>query len=74
MKAQILPKEIAVTHTTCEGREFLRFPIEGWNDAKQYVKKVLLFNGKRFVWSCWNSDTMNCHFRHDPYIQTAKIL
>jgi hypothetical protein len=62
MKATILPNEISVEHTAREGREYLRFSISGWDEVSKLTKKVLLFNGNKFKFSCWNSDDLYCVF------------
>lgn len=77
MNATILDNEIAVTYHDCLasiGREFLHFSITGWDDVKKIKGKVLLYNGKKFVFSGWNSDNMTCCFVHIPGVTgTAKI-
>jgi len=62
MKATILPNEISVEHTSREGREYLKFSITGWDEVSKLTKKVLLFNGNKFKFSCWNSDDLYCVF------------
>ena len=76
--AQIVEGEIAVFHSVRVdvGREFLSWEISGWDEVKKYTKKVLLFDGRKFTFSCWNSDRMEIVFvrglNSDP--QTAKIV
>lgn len=53
---------ITVEHSTCEDREFLKFPISGWDEVKKLTKKVLVFDGREFIFSCWNSDHNYCVF------------
>lgn len=58
------------------GLEFLEFDIpNGWNDVKKVSKKVLVYDGKKFTFSCWNSDKMVCYFSKpiNGEVQTAKI-
>ena len=78
MKATIAPLEIAVRHTIRPdvGREFIAFEITGWDDVKKLAKKVLLFDGRKFIFSCWNSDRMECIFFRplQGEILTAKIV
>jgi len=78
MKATIVPDEIFVNHTIRPdfGREFLSFPINGWDEVKKLTKKVLLFEGRKFIFSCWNSDRMEIVFYRmlDGSTQTAKIV
>lgn len=71
MKATILPNEISVKYTAREGREYLRFSISGWDEVSKLTKKVLLFDGKKFEFSCWNSDDLYCVFIRTN--QTATI-
>jgi len=57
--------EIVVKHTIAKevGREFLTFRIEnGWDDVKEFVNKVLVFECKEFVFSAWNSDKNEVYF------------
>lgn len=77
--ASIIPNEITVKHSVRPdvGREFLSFPIEdGWDDVKKIHKKVLMFEGRKFIFSGWNSDRNECYFfrplDRDP--STATIL
>ena len=60
--ATIADGRLAVTYSKTEDREFLSFRIDGWEDASQWVRKVLVYDGREFIWSCWNSDTNTCHF------------
>lgn len=63
-KAQVLPKEIAVTHSIRPDvqREFLSFSIAGWEEVAPLTKKVLLYEGKKFTFSGWNSERNECYF------------
>lgn len=62
--AVVAQDEIAVRYSLRPdvGREFLSFPITGWDDVKKLTKKVLVYDGRKFVFSCWNSDRMECVF------------
>ena len=65
MTATINPKEIPVQHSIRPdvGREFLTVKIpNGWDDCKKIKNKVLTFEGKKFTWSGWNSDTDEAYF------------
>ena len=65
MTATISPNELSVTHSIRPdvGREFLSVDIpNGWDDVKKLTKKVLIFEGRKFVFCSWNSDTMKCNF------------
>lgn len=68
-KATVVPNEISVRHSVRPdvGREFITFDIEGWDDVKKVCKKVLEFEGRKFVFSCWNSDRMECIFVRPLY-------
>lgn len=63
-KATINPKEIVVTHSIRKdvNREFLTIDIEGWDDVAKICKKVLTYDGRKFTYCGWNSDTMKCFF------------
>lgn len=79
MNAEIAPNEIPVdyAHRPDVGRDFLtiRCP-NGWDDVKPLTKKVLLFDGRRFTFTGWNSDQNVCYFAApcDGNAQTAKIV
>jgi hypothetical protein len=77
MKATILPDEIAIQYSLRPDvqREYLSFSISGWDEVKKLVKKVLLYDGRKFVFSCWNSDRMEIIFYRmlDNSTKTAKI-
>jgi len=77
MNATILPNEIAVSHSirTDVEREFLSFGLSGWDEVKKLTKKVLIFDGRKFIFSCWNSDRMEIVFYRmlDGSTITAKI-
>jgi hypothetical protein len=77
MNATISPNQIAVTHSVRPdvGREFLKFDITGWDDVEKLTKKVLVFDGREFVFSGWNSDYNYCCFYRmlDGSTRTAKI-
>ena len=65
MNATVVPNEIPVRHAVRldVGREFITFDVpNGWEDVKKVSKKVLLFDGRKFVFSCWNSDSNYCCF------------
>jgi hypothetical protein len=64
-KAEILKNEIPVLHTVRPsiGREFLTVDCpEGWDDVKKICKKVLLFEGRKFTFTGWNSDRNQAFF------------
>jgi hypothetical protein len=63
-KASISSHEIKVEHSIRPdvGREFLTLDVEGWDDVRKLTKKVLVFGGKKFTFSGWNSDTNQCFF------------
>ena len=64
MNASIAPNEIAVRHSIRPDvhREFISFDIDGWDDVKKVCKKVLIYDGRKFIFSCWNSDRNDCIF------------
>lgn len=78
MKATIVPDEIAIQYSLRPDvqREFLSFSISGWDEVKKLVKKVLLYDGRKFVFSCWNSDRMEIIFYRmlDNSTETAKLI
>ena len=75
--ATVLTDEIAVNHSIRPDvqREFLSFSISGWDEVKGLTKKVLLFDGRKFVFACWNSDRMEIVFYRmlDGNTITAKV-
>ena len=65
MTASILKNEIEVRHSIRPevGREFITFDIpNGWDDVKKICKKILIYDNKKFAFSCWNSDHNYCVF------------
>lgn len=63
MNATISPNEVSVVYSAREGREYLTIDIpNGWDDVKKLTKKVLRYDGKAFVFTGWNSDTLKCYF------------
>ena len=65
MKATIEPTEIPVRY--CErpevGRDFLTINVpNGWEDVKKLTKKVLTYDGRKFTFVGWNSDSMTMNF------------
>jgi hypothetical protein len=76
LNASIAQNEISVEHSICGDREFLKFSVpNGWDDVKQFTGKVLEFDGRKFIFSCWNSDSLYCVFyrMRDGSTITAKI-
>ena len=66
MNATVMPDAIPVRHSVRSelGLEYISFDIpNGWDDVKHICKKVLMFDGRPFTFSCWNSDRMECIFR-----------
>lgn len=56
---------LPVTHSVRPdvGREFLTIPLpDGWDSAKRLTDKVLLFEGREFAWTGWNSDRNEAFF------------
>ena len=63
--ATISKNEIAVVYTNRQdvGREYLTIDVpNGWDDVKKLTNKVLRYDGKAFVFTGWNSDTLQCFF------------
>jgi hypothetical protein len=61
--ATISNNEVAVVYSARDGREYLTIDIpNGWDDVKKLTKKVLTYNGSKFVFTGWNSDTLKCYF------------
>jgi hypothetical protein len=77
--AKIAPDEIAVRHSVRVdvGQEFLDIDCpEGWDDVKKLVKKVLIYDNRRFTFRGWNSDRNECFFSRllSGPENTAKIV
>ena len=78
MKATILQNEIQVRHSVRPdvGREFLTIDCPaGWDDVKKLTKKVLKFEGRKFIFCGWNSDRNECFFFKSltSEVQTATL-
>lgn len=68
MEATIAENKIPVRHTICADirREFLTFTVpNGWDDVKNFVNKVLVFERREFIFSGWNSDRNEVYFFRD---------
>jgi hypothetical protein len=79
--ATVSPDEIAVEHRVRPdvSQEFLTIDVPNlWDDVKKLTKKVLIYDGRRFTFRGWNSDTAKCWFSRplDPnyFVGTAKIV
>jgi hypothetical protein len=76
--AQIVKNEIPVVHSIKQdvGREFLSIKVEGWPDVQKISKKILEFEGRKFKFTGWNSDSLTCYFARPltSEIQSAKIV
>lgn len=59
------PKEMIAEHRIAsDGRGWLYISVpNGWDDVKKICKKVLTHNGKKFIFSGWNSDRNDCFFK-----------
>lgn len=65
MKATILPNDISVVYSRRSdvAREYLTIDVpNGWDDVKKISEKVLSYDGRKFTFSAWNSDTLQCYF------------
>jgi hypothetical protein len=80
MKANFIQDEFAVEHTVRPdvGREFIKWNVPGgWAEIQKLVKKVVMYDGRKFVWSCWNSDGNYVVFArplNGEEIKTAKFV
>lgn len=64
MNATILQNQIPVIPTERDGDKWLIIQVpNGWNDVKQLTKKVLEYNGEKYIWTGWNSDTNQAYFK-----------
>lgn len=64
-QAEVADNKISVRHTTRPDikRQFLTFSVEnGWDEVKKFVNKVLVFEGRDYVFSAWNSDRNEVYF------------
>lgn len=70
MEAKILKNFIPVVAVSHFG---LRIDVpNGWDDVKKICKKVLEFDGKKYVFTGWNSDRNEVFFRQGQNF--AKIV
>jgi len=63
--ASIAANKISVSHTIRPdvNREFITINVpNGWDDVKSLTNKVLVYEGKDFTFSGWNSDVNQCYF------------
>jgi hypothetical protein len=71
--ATISNNEIAVVYNNRReiNREYLTIDVpNGWDDVAKLTKKVLNYNGKKFTFTGWNSDTLKCYFVRTNEIAT----
>jgi hypothetical protein len=76
MKASILTNDIPVvySHRPDVAREFLTIDVPaGWDDVKKICKKVLSYDGRKFTFTGWNSDTNQCYFARSLHERIAPI-
>ncbi len=76
MKATILPNEVPVVYSNRPevGREYLTIDVpNGWDDVKKISKKVLTYDGRKFTFIGWNSDTLQCYFSRGLNETVAKV-
>lgn len=74
MNATISKNEVAVvySHRQDVGREYLTIDVpNGWDDVAKLTKKVLRYDGKPFVFTGWNSDTLKCYFVRSDEVATV---
>ncbi len=73
MNATISKNEVAVVYSSRDGREYLTIDVpNGWDDVKKLTKKVLRYDGKPFVFTGWNSDTLKCYFVGSNEVATVR--
>ncbi len=73
MNATISPNEIPVmpTQRQDDGTFWLVVDVpNGWDDVKKICKKVLNYDGRKYVFMSWNSDTNRANFKASPHVAT----
>ena len=73
--ATISKNEIAVVYSNRReiNREYLTIDVpNGWDDVAKLTKKVLTYDGKKFVFTGWNSDDLKCYFVRSNEVATIK--
>lgn len=76
MKASILPNDISVVYSYRPDvkREYLTIDVpNGWDDVKKISKKVLSYDSRKFTYTGWNSDTLQCYFVRSLHETIAPI-
>jgi len=76
MKATILYNDISVVYSYRPDvqREYLTIDVpNGWDDVKKLSKKVLSYDGRKFTFTAWNSDTLKCYFARSLHEKIAPI-
>ena len=64
------PKDAIEVNSHCQmenGTYWLELKVSDWDDVKKHNKDTLLFQGREYGWSCWNSDRMVSVFRSPPF-------
>jgi len=73
--ATISKDEVKVVYSNRQdvNREYLTIDVpNGWDDVAKLTKKVLRYDGKAFVFTGWNSDTLKCYFVRSTEIATIE--
>ena len=78
MNATVIPNEIPILrqYTDENGVGWLYISISnqdgdgGWTDVIRTYRKVLEYAGRKYTWSCWNSDDMYSVFKTGQPIAT----
>ena len=52
---------------TGDGLYWLELKVADWDDVRKHNKDILLFQGRQYGWSCWNSDRLVSVFRSPPF-------
>jgi hypothetical protein len=68
MQATVKPEdpslvEISRHAVTDDGVHWIEIDISGWDDVRKTNKRTLIFEGREYGWSCWNSDRMVSVFK-----------
>lgn len=61
--AKIARNEVAVKHVLFKGHETIKLDVpNGWDDVRR-LASVLIYQGRRFVYTGWSSDHCEAYFR-----------
>ena len=54
-------------HDKIDNLHWLELKVDDWDGVRENARDILLFDGREYGWSCWNSDRLVSIFRSPPW-------